>query len=315
MGYEHLYMDGPLKLKGLKHYKWDVFISAFNRSDRILKVYNKIIATNKIWVVQAEYGFKPNDIPTNQSRFEFDLNKTESENVISLFESGLIPDLTNKKLCIDCTGLMRPDLIYLVLFLYTQNIKKFDVIYTEPEKYVSGDETKFSQNSTGDVRSVDGCDLATERDTLKDLLIIGAGFDHDLISEIIEKKRYIKNKIQLLGFPSLKADMYQQNILRAHKSPDLRESQTIFAPANDPFVTASVLSETVKNVERDNGLITNLYLSPLSTKAQTLGFAIFYITECFNKRSASILIPVSKSYSEKTSDGVGRIWKYQIQLQ
>ena len=49
----------------------------------------------------------------------------------------------------------------------------------------------------------------------------------------------------------------------------------IFAPANDPFVTAQELKLFI---EKLNGRkeITNIYLSPLSTKAQALGFALYF---------------------------------------
>ena len=84
-----------------------------------------------------------------------------------------------------------------------------------------------------------------------------------------------------------------------------------FAPANDPFITAATLSEIVRLRER-HGPITNLYLSPLATKPQALGFALYYLAECVGK-NASILFPISTRYERETSTGLSRVWKYTVQ--
>ena len=111
-----------------------------------------------------------------------------------------------------------------------------------------------------------------------DLLIIGAGYENHLISQVAKFKDQ-SQKVLLFGFPSLRADMYQENVLKAHLSEEntgskaFEDSRRYFAPANDPFVTASVLSEIVERYNTRTE-ITNLYLCPLATKAQTLGFAL-----------------------------------------
>jgi hypothetical protein len=115
----------------------------------------------------------------------------------------------------------------------------------------------------------------------------------------------------------LRADMYQENVLRAFKASDaIGTNKTFdidrfFAPANDPFITAATLSEIVKLRER-HGPITNLYLSPLATKPQALGFALYYLAECVGK-NASILFPISTRYERETSTGLSRVWKYTVQ--
>jgi hypothetical protein len=89
-------------------------------------------------------------------------------------------------------------------------------------------------------------------------------------------------------------------------------AERVFAPASDPFATATVLSELIAREERKKP-ITNLFLSPLSTKPQALGFALFYQREC-SSRAASIIYPFSDSYAIDTSSRIGRIWKYEIDL-
>ena len=90
------------------------------------------------------------------------------------------------------------------------------------------------------------------------------------------------------------------------------ESSSFFAPANDPFVTAAVLQEIVKGLVTRNRL-TNLYLSPLATKPQVLGFGLFYLTEWRNA-PASLIFPFCQTYERETSAGIARIWKYTVDL-
>jgi hypothetical protein len=153
-------------------------------------------------------------------------------------------------------------------------------------------------------------------DTSNDVLVIGAGYDHVLISHVAEYKENAR-KVQLLGLPSLRADMYQENVLRAQRAGEQIGSSdigvnTFFAPANDPFVTAEVLQQVYSYAGRIKP-VTNLYLCPVSTKVQVLGFGLYYLTEWVG-RSASIIFPFCRTYTRETSKGVSRIWWYQVEF-
>ena len=166
------------------------------------------------------------------------------------------------------------------------------------------------------IREIKGCLGSHNPETNQDLLFLGSGYDFNRMIAIAKEKKEAK-KIQLLGFPSLQADMFQQNIIKSCKAEedafsgefDLESENVILAPANDPFVTAKLLSEYLKK----NKSFTNLYLCPLSTKAQTLGMALFYIVECLNL-PASIIFPFCKGYSRETSKGVSKIWIYTVEF-
>ena len=112
--------------------------------------------------------------------------------------------------------------------------------------------------------------------------------------------------------------MYQENVLKAHLAEvsvgALAEetSRTFFAPANDPFITADVLGSIVAKIE-GRRTITNLYLCPLSTKPQALGFALYYLTERLNGPT-SLIFPFCKTYAPETAAGITRIWKYTVEL-
>jgi len=138
-----------------------------------------------------------------------------------------------------------------------------------------------------------------------------------LISQVAKDKDNCR-KIQVYGLPSLRPDMYQENILNANQASEAlgvdpgNSPKKKFAPANDPFVTAQTLNEIYLELNREK-TITNLYLSPLATKPQALGFTLFYLFECQGK-NISMIYPFCDSHAKTTSDGISRIWKYVVEF-
>ena len=45
----------------------------------------------------------------------------------------------------------------------------------------------------------------------------------------------------------------------------------------------------------------------------TVGFGLYYLAECDGK-SVSMILPYTKRYSKGTSEGVGRVWWYRVEL-
>lgn len=292
---------------------WDIVISAFNSSERVKRVYEMANAVEKHWIVHTEYRYAEEDLGIlNPFRSEA---VNEAEFILEFWEDRIKSvDLGGVNLCIDATGFMRPHLMFLLQLLATRGLKRLDVLYSEPEYYKKKDLTLFSNEHVEEVRQVAGYEGIINSDTSRDVLIIGAGYETHLIAEVAEDKDQAK-KLVLLGFPSLRADMYQQNAWRTHQAVDaLGESadEKYFAPASDPFATATVLSELVSR-ERTKAPITNLYLSPLATKAQAIGFALFYLTECI-KTSTSVIFPFSETYEQETSVGLSRVWLHTLEF-
>lgn len=290
---------------------WDLFISAHNKTERVNAVFEGVRAHQKEWISHSEYRIDDGEIPQNSFRSQAE---REDEFIVEFFESRLPDaDVKNLRICIDITGFMRPHMLYLMHYLSTRGVKKLDVLYAEPSHYRHLDNTSFAGEQVYSVRQIAGYEGVVSNRTYQDLLIINAGFEDKLTSEVAEDKDKAK-KVVLLGLPSLKADMYQQGVLRTQLARDaLGESvREVFAPASDPFATATVLSQLVEKEKSDNG-IDNLYMSPLATKPSALGMALFYIRECRNQ-SANIVFPFSKTYAADSSEGVGRIWKYEIEL-
>ena len=310
MDYTFFYRDS-VDIESLQTCEWDLFLSAHNVTERVLAVFQKVSTHQKEWISHSEYNLDLSAVPGSAFRSQAE---REDEFILEFFEDRLPGvDLSNMSICVDITGFMRPHMLYLMHYLSMQGVRKVDVLYAEPGHYRRLDDTPFAGDHVYSVRQVAGYEGITSNKTAQDLLIINAGFEDKLTAEVAEDKDKAR-KIVLLGLPSLKADMYQQGVLRTRRARDAlgEGAREVFAPASDPFATATVLSQLVER-ERSNNGIDNLYLSPLSTKPSALGFALFYIRECRGE-SVSIIFPFSKSYSADSSEGIGRLWKYEIEL-
>lgn len=297
--------------------EWDIFISAYNSSDRVNTVFNKINATNKYWLILPDYNYEHEDHPDDGNVIYFD-DLNESDFIKAVSEKIGIDKNNTYKICIDITGFIKPCMMVFLRWLIHYGYRQVDIIYSEPDKYSNKEKTKFSDEEVSDVRHVSGYSGLHDTEVSNDILILGSGYDDELISHVAEYKSNTK-KVQVYGFPSLRPEMYQENILNAYRASesidsDIRDNRNVlFAPANDPFVTATVLSEFVFS-EKKKAKITNIYLSPLATKPQALGFALFYLRECIDQ-PVSIIYPYCESHARETSIGLSRVWKYSVELQ
>jgi hypothetical protein len=224
-------------------------------------------------------------------------------------------DPTNdKRLCIDITGLMRPHILFLMAHLQNIGVRQFDFLYTEPAQYSRRAETRFSIGEDVRVVSVEGFVGAHNADTSGDLLVIGIGYDHHLISHAIQAKENAR-VVELHSFPSLSADMYHESILRLDRvsSEGARIGDEVqYSSANDPFVVAASLASAVR-IAKTRRRVTNIYFSPLATKPQAVGFGLHYLKR-MRGTATSIIYPLSQNYDKETSTGVGRSWVYPIHL-
>jgi len=308
--YSYFYKD-CVQLPDLASLNFDVFLSAFNTAARVNEVFNAVRSTAKVSIVHREYGIPSNALPIGY--FSSDAEH-EDEFLLQLVEQRLAGvDFSTARVCIDITGFLRPHLIFLLKLLVSRGCRLVTAIYAEPRQYKRLDATSFGTSQVHTVRQVRGYEGVSAKASKKDFLIIGSGFEDKLVAEVAEDKE-LARKVVLLGLPSLKADMYQQSLLRTRRARDAlgEGAREIFAPASDPFATATLLSELVERERNERG-IDSLYLSPISTKPTALGFALYYLKECIGT-ATSIVFPFSDQYSTDSSEGIGRIWKYEVEI-
>jgi hypothetical protein len=292
--------------------KWDIFVSAYNSSDRVKSVFKRASAAKKYWLIQPDYEYTEEEYPTGEV-FAHDVRNEAA--FIEQFFNPMAAKLKGKSLCIDITGFIKPYMMMAMRWLRDAGLDKVDVLYSEPQFYAKKEKTVFSDEVVSEVRQVSGFAGVHIPDTSNDLLIINSGYDHELIAQVAENKNNSR-KLQMFGLPSLRPDMYQENILRANLAAEsvggsIKDTTTaFFAPANDPFVTANVLNQIVER-ERQRNSVTNIYLSPLATKPQALGFVLYYLTECINQ-PISMIYPFCKTHSQETAKGLSRVWLYEV---
>lgn len=292
---------------------FDIFISAYNSSDRVKTVFSNINATKKLWLIHPEYLFSDLELP-EEGQIVRPEATSETTQVQSLLKN--IENITEARLCIDITGFMRHVLIFLVASLKKLGVRKFTAIYSEPVSYSDDENTEFSTTTDSVVRSIQGISADIDP-SYQDHLILNVGYDHKIISQVSTYKDSA-TIYPLFSFPSLSADMYQQSAFRASFSGDITRKDDWyinrkFAPANNPFATAQIVSELVHSIDISNNFQNNIFLAPLSTKAQTLGFAIYWTLEG-EDRDITILLPECITYSRETSRGLKRLWSYEVEL-
>ena len=302
--------------------QYDLFISAYTNEDIVLDTYKNINANEKLWLIFSEYDLNLAEIDGEKFNPSLkDETTKEADYIRGVYEDYIVKNI-DKKICIDITGFNKPYLIYMIIYLKEMDtIKKIDLIYTEPQQYVKGTKTVFSRDSIKS-RDIVTFDESFPSRGENDLFIVNVGYDFRLVKGVLEG-RHAKIK-PLLGFPSLQPIMYQENILNLIKSKNelgINENEELlYAPANHPFITAQVVSEYINAYTKKYGLdeIKNIYLSPLATKAQTIGMTLFYIfeKEKYKKEDISIHIryPFTNKYSSSSSKGVFRINKYTIEF-
>lgn len=290
---------------------WDLFISAYNNSERVLRVFETVPARRRAWWLMPEYAYTADEVTHLAEAVLLEPGHEDQVITRGLAAVGFSVPL---RLCVDITGMMRPQILFLMAYLKEQGCNKFDLLYTEPEHYKRRAETQFSIGEDVEVRSVAGYIGAHDNDVSGDVLVLGVGYDHQLISHTLQAKEAARI-LQLHSFPSLSADMYHESILRLHRVRSERSrigDEVYFTSANDPFVIASSLASAVTSVHKHKP-ITNVYLAPLATKPQAVGFGLYYLRHLMN-RPASMIFPNALLYDRETSEGVGRSWIYPIHL-
>lgn len=295
---------------------YDILISTYNDSERVCRVFNGIYAKERYLIFLPENEI--NLFAELKDSYRVDVSYDGYEELTKFLDCLQLNEDT--KLCIDITGFLIPHMLFIIRYLQKRkNLTHFDILYSEPQKYKLEENTNFS-DFFNDVGQVYGYGGTPSPQMENDLLIIAAGYDDSRITDVANKKKGAK-KIQLFGFPPLKADMFQENMLQAYKAEAAVGLEgfknlelNIYAPANDPFVAAQSIKIFIDKEQRCRPY-SNIYLAPVSTKPHALGMALYYLWEnSKGDKPISIIYPNCDQYFGNTSVGLSNIWKYKIEL-
>lgn len=289
---------------------YDFFVSFYNESYRVTTIFENVHATKKVILFDEDCEY----VKGHES---FKISHDELADINAFFAHYALTE--NITICLDITGFPVPYILLILKIFQKHNILKFDVLYSEPDYYKEKSKTKFTDDFVG-VKQVNGFKGTHSSDETNDYLIIASGYDYSSIIEVCKHKENVHKKFQLFGFPSLQPDMYQENILKIYSAKSILNFENIndpevnlFAPANDPFITAE---EVANFIDRNNEIkkITNIYLSPLSTKAQALGFGLYYLWNNCTTKPVSIIYPYCNKIFGNTSEGLSKISVFHIEL-
>lgn len=314
MNYTYFYKHCYQNVKSLQSlHRYDIFISSYVNSQRVQDPANNISAVNKVWFAIEE---------ERKDLFLYDKDVTfikSNDDYLLISDKLRSLDISGKSICVDATGFRIPYLMYLFRTMAMNKICKFDVLYTEPTKYRCAENTQFS-DMFYEVKQMYGMSGVHTSINENDLLIIAAGYDHSRIVDVATKKKVCNKKVLLFGFPAISPGMFQENILRAYEAESAIGTKcfnnmdlNMYTPAYDPFVTAQAISDFVKKQNKYKE-ITNIYLAPLSTKPHAIGMALYFLWEKGYKKNISLIYPFCQKYITDNSDGIARIWRYEIQL-
>lgn len=296
--------------------RYDVFISAYNRSERVQVLWNSVGSGFRVWLLHAEYDLDTDVGTPSDLKVLGDSEAGEMDFWRALLESPQFSELDrDSSIGIDITGLMRPHVVALPLAFALFGFTNVHVLYSDPSSYIAGTGTTFSIGPVASVSPINGFEgVHVSSLRQKDLLVIGGGYDDALMSAVAEAKRAAEHAV-LVGLPSLQPHMYQESVLSIYRASESINNYSrrdhLFSPASDPFATAMVVSEFVASRLAQSKV--NVYLCPIGPKPQALGFSIFYLNEAVG-RSVSIIFPYSSHYSSETSTGLARTWVYDLEL-
>lgn len=186
MDFTYLYKHSFSSLEEFSSSKeYDYYISSFINSDRILLPPTKINAKKKIWIVTKEE--ENNKLLNDQHKII--INSDENYDIMMQMVDDI--NVQDKEICIDATGFLIPDLLFLIRYLNSKGIEHLDIIYTEPLKYKKAEDTQFSDNFY-EVKQIIGMSGVHVSKMNNDMLIIAAGYDHSRIVDVANKKKTAK---------------------------------------------------------------------------------------------------------------------------
>ena len=296
---------------------WDLFVSAFDDSDRVRRPFRSVKAGRKVWLIQEEYEIPESRLPDGALAIGASF---DPPGIVELVRSWST-EVAGGRLCVDATGFVRPHLLVLLHALKENGFREFDVLYSDPMRYREGELTNFTTGPVMRVEQVPGYEGShPPMPGSDDLLVIGGGYDHEQIARACEAKRNSKKYI-VIGFPALRPHMYQESRLQIDKASEwlgpLTSEQEVHAPASDPFGVAQVLKDLLANeratAEAEGRRLGNVYLCPTGPKPHVLGFGLYYLRE-LQGTNASVIYPFVESYALGTAVGLRRTWEYRVEF-
>lgn len=217
----------------------------------------------------------------NPENLTISLNKREiqCEDIPSEFASH-----PEKKICIDSTSLDVPELALLLKALIENKVPSFDILYVEPESYVtdpayspSNSEFELSDQILGFESA--GIPTITKPipDEIKGPSIFFAGFESERLASAFETFEFYDEMVSVIfGVPSFRPGW--ETISFKNNLTTLRENSI---QGRVEYCSASCPGGAIKKIRQiigDSGFEGEAYITPLGTKPNSIA-ALLYSLE------------------------------------
>ena len=114
--FTYFYKQKYSNVEEIENCNYDILISTFNETDRVVKICEAIKAKEKYWIILPDYEdnlFSQNGIKVSVPYAGY--------NELSLFIDSL-PFNIDTKLCIDITGFLIPHMLFIIRYLQKKRI-------------------------------------------------------------------------------------------------------------------------------------------------------------------------------------------------
>ncbi len=221
-------------------------------------------------------------------------------------------NLSNKDVIVDITVFTKPYFFLLFKVMIEKfSIRRFHVVYTEPERYKSkntnNDEIILTEGLDR-IESIPG--FAGSSLKLKDALIVVMGFEgkrsNEVFSIVNPERAYAIN-----GFPSFQPGWHtismEANLRFLEESG--AHSNVFLASAADPFDVRKVVSQIIQDI-RQNYSDLNVVIAPLGTKMQAFGVLL----SALHDNKIKVIYPFPSTYKTDYSFKYGPTLIFAVDL-
>ncbi len=286
----------------------DCFIVGLHNDDRSVESINKIGSMVTIKnVIAIEYdknhcSFSTDSYVEHVSLISACNNPIE---FISKFKCE-IQQYIGKKIIVDISCIRVPEL-FSILKILQMNDHSESILFTYsvPYDYEYHSGNFVYRASIGDLENYELIGYGGEYDAsaTDSTYVVFLGFEGALSLKVLEEAEY-KNLNFVNGLPSLYQKYKDISIL--NNSSVIKGNnykKMLYTPADNPF-------ETYNMLERNFSSCSSLCISPLGTKATSLGVCLFALIH----NTTRIVFPISANYSSHLSNKVVKTWVYEINI-
>jgi len=301
--------------------QWDVLIASGSFEERCIRS-SEIFHNNNIKIRKSIiFNFQETD-PENKKEFFIKIIKSNlyhTSNEVHIFDAPSVSHpkngikkffnfvekndviLSDRKIIIDITVIPKAYFFLLIKVLKEKyDVKKIDIIYTEPEKYSNSQEGKIILTEGLDrIESIPGFSGSSVYS--KDALIVFLGFEGNRSLEVFH---FVNPDITyaINGFPSYKPGWHKISLEANMRFLKLSgaSNNLFFAPAIDPFDNKNVLYQIIEDINRKNEKM-NIIIAPLGTKMQALGVLLLGLYDA----SVKVIYPFPSVYKADYSHKYG----------